>query len=166
MTEHINVQGLDRTVAQLQNMQLWAAPLRKGLDKAGFIVESEAKKNAPVDRGTLRASITHEVEQATVPRHVRVGSSLGYAPLMEYGTGRQGDGPSPSSGHFPPPSALAGWADRHGMAGEEFAIARAIARRGGLRPRRYLRNALDTCQDRVISVIRSAMREVEDNFGR
>lgn len=166
MTARITVEGLDRVVARLQDMQLWAGPLRKGLDKAGFIVESEAKKNAPVDRGTLRASIAHEVEQATVPRYVKVGSNLHYAPLMEFGTGRRSDGPSPSAGHFPPPSELAGWAQRHGMAGEEFAIARAIARRGGLRPRRYLRNALDTCQDRVVSVIRSAMREVETNFGR
>lgn len=32
--------------------------------------------------------------------------------------------------HFPPPSALAGWARRHGMAGMEYVIARKIARDG------------------------------------
>lgn len=162
----IHVEGLDRVAHKLQDMQLWAAPLRKGLDKAGFIVESEAKRNAPVDRGTLRASITHEVEHATVPRFVKVGSKLGYAPMMEYGTGRAGDGPGGSTSHFPPPSALAGWAGRHGMPGAEFAIAAAIARRGGLKPRRYLRNAIESQEARVVAAIRSAMREVETNFGR
>lgn len=43
-----------------------------------------------------------------------------YGKYIEFGT----------APHFPPPSALAGWARRHGMAGLEFVIARGIAERG------------------------------------
>ncbi|MGK3946155.1 hypothetical protein ABK046_48370, partial [Streptomyces caeruleatus] len=46
-----------------------------------------------------------------------------------------------SGSHNPPPSALAGWAARHGL--NPYAVAKAIAKRGGLRPRRFFRDALE-----------------------
>lgn len=59
----------------------------KNMEKACLMVESDAKKNVPVDQGILRASITHDV---TFNEHEIVGSvfsNLDYAPYVEKGTG-------------------------------------------------------------------------------
>lgn len=47
----------------------------KGLDKAGYIVENSAKVKCGVDTGTLRKSITHDVEGSTC----YIGSNVEYA---------------------------------------------------------------------------------------
>lgn len=57
--------------------------VQKGLEKACIIVEVEAKENCPVDDGTLRASITHDIEGCTG----YVGSNVEYAPYIHNGTG-------------------------------------------------------------------------------
>ena len=55
---------------------------REFLPSAGAIVEGDAKLRAPVDLGTLRASI-----QTTVGNEsVSVGTNVEYAPYQEYGT--------------------------------------------------------------------------------
>ena len=59
--------------------------LEKNMEKACLIVERDAKINAPVDTGRLRASITHEVE-VTEEITGRVGTNVKYAPYQEFGT--------------------------------------------------------------------------------
>ena len=49
-----------------------------------MFVESEAQENAPVDTGTLRGSITHEVEG----RFAVIGTPVEYATHVELGTSR------------------------------------------------------------------------------
>ncbi|MDD5512068.1 MAG: HK97 gp10 family phage protein [Dehalococcoidales bacterium] len=56
--------------------------LESGLTKAALLVERDAKKESPVDTGTLRSSITHEVE----PTEARVGTNVEYSSFQEYGT--------------------------------------------------------------------------------
>jgi HK97 gp10 family phage protein len=56
----------------------------RALEKIGIFVEGEAQENAPVDTGTLRGSITHEVEG----RYAVIGSNVKYAPHVELGTAR------------------------------------------------------------------------------
>ena len=48
----------------------------KGLDKAGYIVENDAKRKVGVDTATLRKSITHDVEEGIC----YIGSNVEYAP--------------------------------------------------------------------------------------
>ena len=50
--------------------------IQQGLDRAGYIVENDAKRKVGVDTGTLRNSITHEVEGGTC----YIGSNIEYAP--------------------------------------------------------------------------------------
>ena len=59
---------------------------RKGLalEKIGLLVEGEAKLRAPVDSGTLKGSITHDVDKNTV----RIGTNLEYAGYVEKGTSK------------------------------------------------------------------------------
>lgn len=71
--------GLEVLIQKL-NSDEW---IRKGLAKAGRIVEREAKKNVPSVDGILRASIGHYVEG----NEVHIGTNIPYAPYVEYGTG-------------------------------------------------------------------------------
>ncbi|AMJ41693.1 hypothetical protein [Anaerotignum propionicum] len=50
--------------------------IQQGLDRAGYIVENSAKVKCGVDTGTLRRSITHDVEGDTC----YIGSNIEYAP--------------------------------------------------------------------------------------
>lgn len=63
----------------------------KPLVKACVLVETTAKEKVPVETGTLKRSITHEIEGNTGI----VGTNMEYAPYVEYGTGlfaTNGDG--------------------------------------------------------------------------
>lgn len=65
----------------------------KALTKGCLIVERKAKENAPVSTGTLRSSITHEVDRTK--QEGIIGTNLEYAPYVEIGTGiysSKGDG--------------------------------------------------------------------------
>jgi HK97 gp10 family phage protein len=95
-----------------------AYKIQKQIVKSGLIIETNAKKAAPSDTGRLRSSIQTEIKDNGFT--AQVFSDVNYAPHVEYGT----------KAHFPPPSALQGWARRHNMTGMEFLIARSISRRG------------------------------------
>lgn len=122
----------------------------KVMERAVLVVERDAKKNAPVDTGRLRSSITHAVQttSAFMPRlQGIVGTSVMYAPYQELGTGVfVGESP-----YFPPPSALAGWARRHGM--NPYLVARAIFEKGGLEPQRYLGKALEDNEQKIFEIL-------------
>lgn len=79
----------DALRSKLNNMANY--DFSSGLTEACLLVENDAKRNAPVASGQLRASITHEVSDT----QGTVGTSLFYAPYVEYGTGlfsSQGNG--------------------------------------------------------------------------
>lgn len=61
------------------------------LDELGQVGEALAKENAPVDTGTLRRSITHEVQGRSGgveegEWYVRIGTNIEYAVFQELGT--------------------------------------------------------------------------------
>ncbi len=59
----------------------------EGLHDGARKVQSNAKRNCPVDTSHLRNSITVE----KIPDGYEVGTNVEYAPYQEYGTGRRGD---------------------------------------------------------------------------
>jgi HK97 gp10 family phage protein len=71
--------------------------LQKGLEKAGLIVERQAKinvtqsppKHPQVQTGRLRASITHNVS----PGEVEIGSNVVYSKYLEFGTSKMSPHP-------------------------------------------------------------------------
>lgn len=132
----INGGGLDK----LDPAQVRTA-LEQAMFKAATQGANQAKVNAPVDEGRLRASITADVRDEGSAIVGVIGSNVEYAPYMEHGTGLLAD-EGGSGRHNPPPSALAGWASRHGL--NPYAVARAIAKRGGLKPRRFFRDAIES----------------------
>lgn len=125
--------------------------VKKALDKAGAItrfamvnhvgvtafgIQKTAKEKVAVDVGRTRAGIQVTFYREGLSAEVYVNPESGV--YLEEGTG-------PAVGRppfMPPSSALRGWAARHGMAGKEFLIARAIGRRGQ-KPRPFFRPAVE-----------------------
>jgi HK97 gp10 family phage protein len=58
----------------------------KGLEAACLFVEAEAKKNAPVDTGLLRNSITHRVNEEE--EYGEVGAAAEYSVFQEFGSSK------------------------------------------------------------------------------
>ena len=99
------------------------------MTKSAIMVQGDARILVPVDTGRLRNSIAYEVQPTGDGVVAKVGTGVVYARYVEEGT----------APHFPPVSAVAGWANRHGI--EPFLVARAIARHG-TKARPYLKPAL------------------------
>jgi len=150
MTRQVIVHGLERIVSKLDK-DLIEKPFKDFFNSIGVVVQGRARQNAPVDTGHLRNSIQYEIDKSSPALWAKVGltSAAPGSPLwlkgraMEYGTGKQGDGEvSHTSKHWPPGGALDVWARRHGFE-SGYQVAAAIGRRGGLKPRRYLRDAIE-----------------------
>lgn len=119
-------------------------------------IENAAKDRAPSDMGRLKSSITHTWDKlATPPLEAFVGTNVEYAPYMEYGTGRMGDPAAPyqhKSGHWPPGAALEVWAHSHGFQ-SGYQVAAIIGKRGGLKPRRFLRDGFDAAKANIVKYV-------------
>jgi len=124
-------------------------PMEQNMLQAATLVSGDARRDAPVDEGLLRASLLPEVRHDGNVVEGAAGSRVVYAPFMELGTGSPAGNPPVN---FPPPSALETWARRHGAA-SGYVVARAIWRRGGLEPRKFLQNALVKNTERIIAMI-------------
>ena len=145
----IDVEGLEKLQRKKEQMvrDLHGTPMLNAMRKAALLVVRDAKVYAPVYHGRLRASITPDI--TTEGKNVvgRVGSKVHYAPYMELGTGTFAGRPR----HFPPPSALKGWARSKGL--NAYVVARAIGRRGGLRPRRFLQRAMEQNRGQIKTLL-------------
>jgi len=81
---------------------------------------------------------------------------------MEYGTGLTHDHPNwPRRVHVVPVGALSNWGPVRRNLVSAGAVATSITRRGGLKPRRYLRGMLEDNSSKFIAIIRRAVREME-----
>lgn len=153
-------------IRKLRDNRFLREPLRHALVNIGRHGETEAKRRAPVDYGRLRASITHNIDDQPMMMAVNIGVIGGgremmYAKYMEYGTGLLHDHPNwPRARHVVTGGQLSHWGPvRRGIV-SGWAVARAITRRGGLRPRRYLRSVLEQNGDQYLRIIRLALRKV------
>jgi len=85
----IVVRGLEATQAKLEQVarDIKGGPMKRGMRDAALLVTNSAKKNAPVDTGRLRASITPSVKDMPNGGIMGiVGSAVHYAPYQELGT--------------------------------------------------------------------------------
>lgn len=92
----VEVKNIDRLYRKIQSMDSRASSgVEKALMKGAVKVAGDAKKNltsnGSVDSGLLRASI-HATRAKTSSGEVaaRVGTSVEYAPYVEFGTGARG----------------------------------------------------------------------------
>lgn len=151
MTIDVQVFGVNELAGRLENPELIGVPLRRGLDRAGFIVESRAKELAPVYRGRLRSSIVHRVDSSAVPLFCEVGTNVEYAQAVHEGR---------PPGTWPPVAPLMAWAERRGMgANVGYLIARKIFRYG-VDAKPFLRQGLEDRSPEVMDAMDYAMREI------
>lgn len=152
MTFDINANGLKKTDEDLKRIHrdLHTSPMESAMRQAVLVVERDAKKNAPVDTGRLRASITGEVRsEGLFSSTVKgiVGSNVKYAPYVELGT----------KPHFPPLDALQTWAARRGMSA--YQVARAIAARG-TKAVRYLQRAVESNEKKIMDILGDGVEKI------
>ena len=118
------------------------------MSKATLLVQRDARKNAPVDRGPLRASITPEVVVRSNVIQGIEGSNVKYAPYQELGT----------RPFTPPWTPIFRWAQRKVGGGKQAAGALASAVRAsirirGIKAKRYLQRALEDNADRIYRIL-------------
>ena len=122
-----------------------AGPIAAELSRRAIRVQNEAKRLAPVDNGTLRASITHELRSPGNAKRLvaRVGTNLEYALFVHEGTGIYGPKHRPIK---PRTAKVLRWPVRGTNRGGSrtigavgFAFAPQVK---GVRPRPFLRDAL------------------------
>jgi HK97 gp10 family phage protein len=120
--------------------------MREAMDDATTLLQHEARRVVVIDTGALRQSISRKVEpfQGEVGPVAPRGAHGAY---VEFGT----------RPHFPPVSALEGWARRHGM--NPYLVARAISRRG-TRPQPYLAPTVERYTNAVFSIFRSYLKKI------
>lgn len=147
----IRVTNAEEMQRKARASSIMAEPIRTALKKSAYVVDGQAKRNAPVDTGRLRASITNAVDASAVPRFATVGTNVMYARAVH-------DGRKPGS---QPPTAgeLALWARRHGNI-NPYVLARSIKRRG-IKPRPFLRSAFEANLDRIRGFFQTAGRDIE-----
>lgn len=149
MDFEMKVSGLEELLKKCSPTIL-EKPLRQFFRDALSAIERETKTRTPVDTGRLRASINSKIDTRPVPLWGRVETNTFYAPYVEFGT----------RPHFPPPNALAGWANRHGLGEYTFVICRAIARRG-VQGRHMFEKGLETAKSGIEAFAAKAAAEIE-----
>lgn len=156
MSLRLTVLGLAQTQQNIEEgaRMLYGATMVGAVQRASLRVMRNARQLAPVDTGQLKNSIITAIEyDANILRGV-VGSAVKHAPWMELGTGVFAG----KTAYFPPPSALAVWARRHGL--NPWALAIAIYRRGGLKPRRFLQTAFENQRPLILKELEIGVESV------
>jgi phage gpG-like protein len=155
----VKIEGLDRLVQKCDG-KIIHGPLKRFWQRCAIKVQGRAREKAPVDRGLLRSSIATQIDDGNPPLWAKVGTNVFYAPYQEFGTGLLAEGEGKKGGrHWPPGQALDLWASRHGFkSGRQ--VARIIGMRGGLRPKRYLRDALKESVEDIRGFLRTLGEEI------
>lgn len=84
----IKIEGVNRTKRMIKLLGDESIDCMKTVFKVtALMVESTAKKLAPVDTGRLRSSIRHKIDDDGLG--ATVGTDVTYAPHVEYGTVNQ-----------------------------------------------------------------------------
>ena len=147
ITIECKAEGLDELMRKA-TPDILAGPVTEFFKRALLYMEGQAVRNAPVDTGRLRASITSALDTRSLPLWGKVTTNVFYAPYVEFGT----------RPHFPPPAALEVWASRHGI--PTFLVCRAIARRG-TKAHRFMQRAWESAQGHIAGWLDDAAVAIE-----
>lgn len=160
------VKGANELKQKLEQVarDVHGVPMFNTMRRATLMVTRDSKLNLSkpttgvkfptVNSGQLRNSITPEVYSKNNILRGVVGSNLKHAPYMELGTGIPAGRPK----HVPPYKVIQKWTEQKNRGGKKlnaYLIWKAIAKRGGLMPRKYLQRAFESNQ-----------REIQEMFGK
>jgi hypothetical protein len=151
----IQVTGLDELIKKVNDPALIGEPMRGFFNKSTVTIQRNVQLLTPVDQGRLYSSITTEVDLSPMPQYGKVGTNLQphYAPDVEFGT----------RPHWPPISAIQGWANRHGI--PVFLVARKIARYG-TKGKFMFRDGAKRSMGDIGIFLANAASEIESRWGR
>lgn len=91
MAKEFNIEDLNDLIKELDKKGLdIKKAVKKGVTRTTYNCEAMAKKNAPVDKGNLRASIHAKVKENGNTVTGIVEPTVEYAPYPEFGTGQRG----------------------------------------------------------------------------
>jgi len=146
----ISESNLSELIDKCNSDVLIAPPVREFLVNSTTVLKQQVRDFSPIWRGDLRGSIEKEIDDATLPLWAKFGTRLvpHHAPDVEYGT----------VPHWPPISAIAEWANDHGI--PPFLVARAISRRG-TQPHNMFGGAVEVCQGDIDGFADDACKEIE-----
>lgn len=174
------LKGADELIRDLETAKLAGGPARRMLEKWCGVTLNHAMKNAPHFQGHYRRSLTSEVDHAPMPTYGRVGSNLqtpqgqSIVAAIEGGTGKLSDLPGGTKRrHWPPAKALDAWALKKQIARKDGKgvltgrdVAAIIGIRGGLKPRRVLRNAAEFAEPKIPRFLDEMGAEIVAAFNR
>ena len=137
----IEENNIDKAIKEMEQAS------EKALEIVGLKAEKYAKALCPVGTpestgkkgyrgGTLRNSITHSVGKEGENQYVEIGSNVEYAPYVELGTGPQFQSPPE-------------W--------EQFEAKRGKGAGKGMRPRHFLRDAIQNHLSEFANVIKNEL---------
>lgn len=165
MSLTLEIVGLDGLMKAV-HPSVFHKPVRGMFQRMAIFAQGVARKKVVVDTGRLRSSIAYGVDPINPAMYAKVNTEVFYAPYVEYGTGTMSDGEGGTGrAHYPPGEALQTWAVRHGFK-SGYAVAAIIGRRGGLRPKPFMRPALEATRARLGDFIRRCEQEIEQEFDR
>lgn len=149
----VSIGGIDTLMARLRALGGVASGrvIAQAAEAGGRIVEAHARILAPVDLGTLRASISSYRGRIEPTRaDVHVGPTVHYGPYIEFGTGIYAEG---GKGRKTP------W-KYYNQRWQRWVRTR------GSRPHPYLRPALYRNKNAVIAAVQATVRRLLDEAVR
>jgi len=85
---HFNLTGVDSLIKKVETLsQKVQDEIALTIRESALKIQKDAKRNAPVDMGTLRNSIFLDFDYQKNKLTYKVGASASYAPYIEFGTG-------------------------------------------------------------------------------
>lgn len=152
-----DVQGLADLQRKLQS-SVAGPPARKFLTRGATLVQREAKPLTPVDRGTLRRSITTEIDsRSPVPQYALVGTNVDYALFVHEGR--------PAKGKMPPPGPIAAWIKRKGVNKSVWGVRLKIAE-AGIDAKPFLKDGFEAARPGINALVPTLARELEEAYRR
>ena len=136
----IKFEGLDKIIDKIEDFDD-VREMTSAMQQACNLVESAAKDKAPKDTGALRRSIKSKVEVTGNSIEGIVFTPLEYAPYVEYGTGIYSDN---GNGRKTPWVYMDDKGNYHYTRGQH--------------PQPYMRPALEENKDKIINMIKGALK--------
>ena len=136
----IKFEGLDKIIDKIEDFDD-VREMTSAMQQACNLVESAAKDKAPKDTGALRRSITSKVEVTGNSIEGIVFTPLEYAPYQEYGTGLFAES---GNGRKTPWVYMDDKGNYHYTRGQH--------------PQPYMRPALQENKDKIINMIKGALK--------
>ena len=136
----IKFEGLDKIIDKIEDFDD-VREMTSAMQDACNLVEGAAKDKAPKDTGALRRSITSNVEVTGNSIEGIVFTPLEYAPYVEYGTGLFAEN---GNGRKTPWVYMDDKGNYHYTRGQH--------------PQPYMRPALEENKDKIINIIKGALK--------